>query len=146
MSKFPLYQDWSEEEEEESDKQSEDSEQEEEEINCEVCGGDEGLARCSYCSSAFHFDCHEPPLRHEPRSNWRCMQCKSGVRIRKSKREPTRTRKSKFAEEHSNPPLPPQKKIVTTNVTVNDTIMYRTQSIVSSRQKKYIYNKSTCMW
>ncbi|XP_064601605.1 tyrosine-protein kinase BAZ1B-like [Liolophura sinensis] len=64
--------------------------------NCLVCGGDEGLAFCSECPSAFHLDCHVPPLRHTPRSNWVCSQCKTGVKI-KSKRHhipvPTKKRR-----------------------------------------------------
>ena len=34
---------------------------------CAMCGGDEGLISCSTCVSAFHMDCHDPPLLREPR-------------------------------------------------------------------------------
>ena len=69
---------------EDDDADDDDEEEEEpEDPECIVCGGDEGLARCSTCPSAFHYDCHNPPLRHAPRSSWRCQQCTSGIRIRK---------------------------------------------------------------
>ncbi|CAG2228165.1 BAZ1B [Mytilus edulis] len=40
------------------------------EKNCIECGGDEGLIFCSECPSAYHLDCHHPPLRREPRGSW----------------------------------------------------------------------------
>ena len=86
--------------------------------NCAVCGGDEDIFGCSTCPSSFHLDCHEPPLRMPPRYNplismgllifitcyiyvsltcyysyrtstWKCMQCKSGIRIRKKSERTT---------------------------------------------------------
>ncbi|ELT91900.1 hypothetical protein CAPTEDRAFT_216422 [Capitella teleta] len=78
---------------EENDKRIVDSNSEEErevdivhEQECTMCGGDEGLVNCSTCVCAFHLECHDPPLRHIPRSIWRCSQCKSGVRFKKSRR------------------------------------------------------------
>ncbi|CAC5416852.1 unnamed protein product [Mytilus coruscus] len=61
-----------------------DSEDEEGDIkhekNCIECGGDEGLIFCSDCPSAYHLDCHHPPLRREPRGNWSCNDCKVGIK------------------------------------------------------------------
>ena len=48
-------------------------EEEEEEIvheeTCAVCGAADNLVDCFTCVSAFHLDCHEPPLRHFPRQD-----------------------------------------------------------------------------
>ncbi|VDI06875.1 bromodomain adjacent to zinc finger domain protein 1B [Mytilus galloprovincialis] len=61
-----------------------DSEDEEGDIkhekNCIECGGDEGLIFCSECPSAYHLDCHNPPLRREPRGSWSCNDCKVGIK------------------------------------------------------------------
>jgi bromodomain adjacent to zinc finger domain protein 1B len=62
--------------------QDEDNELEEPgDPECVVCGGDEGLAVCSECRDAYHYECHVPALRHAPRSTWRCQQCSSGINI-----------------------------------------------------------------
>ena len=52
-----------------SEDDSDDDEDEEmvNEEECALCGGDEGLINCSSCPSAFHMECHVPPLRREPR-------------------------------------------------------------------------------
>ncbi|XP_064634719.1 tyrosine-protein kinase BAZ1B-like [Lineus longissimus] len=58
----------------------------EHEDNCAMCGGDEGLILCSTCPNAFHLDCHDPPLRHPPRGRWECNPCRTGVKLRKTKK------------------------------------------------------------
>ena len=50
-----------------SDEEDEELEVKEADTECAVCGGDEGLITCSSCPSSFHLDCHQPPLRREPR-------------------------------------------------------------------------------
>jgi len=40
----------------------------EHETVCTMCGEDGDLVECSTCPSSFHLDCHDPPLRHIPRS------------------------------------------------------------------------------
>jgi hypothetical protein len=34
---------------------------------CLECGGDESLILCAECPSAYHLECHDPPLRRPPR-------------------------------------------------------------------------------
>ncbi|CAF1497038.1 unnamed protein product, partial [Didymodactylos carnosus] len=50
---------------------------------CRVCGyeadDDNELVQCSQCKSRYHCQCHEPALRHPPRSsNWVCNTCRTG--------------------------------------------------------------------
>ncbi|CAF0777461.1 unnamed protein product [Didymodactylos carnosus] len=50
---------------------------------CRVCGyeadEDNELVQCSQCKSRYHCQCHEPALRHPPRSsNWVCNTCRTG--------------------------------------------------------------------
>ncbi|XP_021346334.1 tyrosine-protein kinase BAZ1B-like isoform X2 [Mizuhopecten yessoensis] len=52
----------------------------EHEENCAECGGDEGLIFCAECPTAYHLECHDPPLRHPPRGRWICTECKTGVK------------------------------------------------------------------
>lgn len=47
--------------------------------NCVECGGDANLIECAECPSAYHLECHEPPLRHPPRGRWVCNDCKNGI-------------------------------------------------------------------
>ncbi|XP_053384171.1 tyrosine-protein kinase BAZ1B-like isoform X2 [Mercenaria mercenaria] len=49
---------------------------------CLECGGDESLILCAECPSAYHLECHDPPLRHPPRGRWVCNDCKNGVKRR----------------------------------------------------------------
>ncbi len=35
---------------------------------CAICQGDEDLIPCSTCVYSFHMECHDPPLKREPRS------------------------------------------------------------------------------
>jgi len=86
----------SDEEEEEEDEGIADIEHEEE---CTMCGGRDDLIPCSSCVSAFHMDCHDPPLRRPPRANtWRCVQCRTGQRILRAK--DTRRGKSTKKRQH----------------------------------------------
>lgn len=55
------------------------SEEEEKEEACRECGGRDKLIYCTKCPAAFHTQCHDPPLRHPPRGEWECTDCKSGV-------------------------------------------------------------------
>ncbi|XP_060562617.1 LOW QUALITY PROTEIN: tyrosine-protein kinase BAZ1B-like [Ruditapes philippinarum] len=49
---------------------------------CLECGGDESLILCAECPSAYHLECHDPPLRRPPRGRWLCNDCKNGVKRR----------------------------------------------------------------
>jgi len=49
------------------DEDDEMSDEIEHEDTCAVCGEEGDLAECSSCVSAFHLDCHDPPMRHIPR-------------------------------------------------------------------------------
>ncbi|CAG9839448.1 unnamed protein product [Diabrotica balteata] len=78
-----------EEEDEESNYESDIKEEEEEasseeECNgfvkfelCKTCGSGGELISCEKCSSTFHIECCEPPLRRPPRGSWTCHLCKS---------------------------------------------------------------------
>ena len=37
------------------------------ETTCAMCQADGQLINCASCVSAFHMDCHDPPLHREPR-------------------------------------------------------------------------------
>lgn len=56
---------------------------------CLVCKADateeSPIVSCSQCPNAFHLDCHEPPLRREPRagSHWFCSDCRGETNLRK---------------------------------------------------------------
>jgi len=43
------------------------------ELLCMVCRGDTDVIVCSTCTSAFHLDCHQPPLRRPPRYVLSCL-------------------------------------------------------------------------
>ncbi|XP_014681000.1 PREDICTED: tyrosine-protein kinase BAZ1B-like isoform X2 [Priapulus caudatus] len=63
-----------------------DSDYQDHDDHCQECGEDEGeLVPCATCSSAYHKECHDPPLRNTPRYRWRCSACVSGQSKRKSK-------------------------------------------------------------
>ena len=62
------------------DSEEEPEEEDDHDTFCLECGGDEGLIPCSECKSAYHLDCHNPPLRREPRGNWSCCDCKAGIK------------------------------------------------------------------
>ncbi|CAL8090834.1 unnamed protein product [Calicophoron daubneyi] len=49
---------------------------------CLVCGdATADLVLCSNCPNAFHLSCHNPPLRHPPRtSDWLCSTCRHSRR------------------------------------------------------------------
>jgi bromodomain adjacent to zinc finger domain protein 1B len=70
---------------------------------CTMCGEEGELVECSTCPSSFHLDCHDPPLRHIPRQNtWKCIQCKTGIRLNRSSRriKDNKTRKRpKYCED-----------------------------------------------
>jgi len=59
----------------ESVEKAEKSESEHEEL-CHVCNADGLMILCDTCPKSFHFDCHNPPLRHTPRGNWSCQECR----------------------------------------------------------------------
>uniref|UniRef100_A0A915HKW0 Tyrosine-protein kinase BAZ1B n=1 Tax=Romanomermis culicivorax TaxID=13658 RepID=A0A915HKW0_ROMCU len=47
--------------------------------NCKAGASDDNpLMECSACPCVFHMDCHRPPLKHEPRSGWKCCVCTKG--------------------------------------------------------------------
>ncbi|WAR02391.1 BAZ1B-like protein [Mya arenaria] len=49
------------------------------EDKCVECGGDESLILCAECPSAYHLECHDPPLHRPPRGRWVCHYCKNGI-------------------------------------------------------------------
>ncbi|KAL3841380.1 hypothetical protein ACJMK2_019534 [Sinanodonta woodiana] len=93
---------------EDSNSEGEDEDTDEHDENCHECGGDEGLIFCSECPSAYHLECHDPPLRHPPRGHWLCNDCKNGVtrktrsgrQVRKTQRRgqsaPSKKRKREY--------------------------------------------------
>ncbi|XP_061178155.1 tyrosine-protein kinase BAZ1B-like isoform X1 [Saccostrea echinata] len=62
-----------------NDEASDESEIEHED-KCVQCGHDENLILCAKCPSAYHLECHDPPLRRPPRGHWECNECKTGVK------------------------------------------------------------------
>ncbi|KAJ3638147.1 hypothetical protein MTP99_001553 [Tenebrio molitor] len=44
---------------------------------CKTCGSGGEVIRCEKCSSCYHIECVEPPLRRAPRGSWSCMFCKN---------------------------------------------------------------------
>ncbi|XP_050514752.1 bromodomain adjacent to zinc finger domain protein 1A [Diabrotica virgifera virgifera] len=87
--------------EEEEDEESEDEESDEEDKSsseeecngfakfelCKTCGSGGELISCEKCSSTFHIECCEPPLRRPPRGLWTCHLCKGSDNVSKSSRE-----------------------------------------------------------
>ncbi|XP_063922204.1 bromodomain adjacent to zinc finger domain protein 1A isoform X2 [Zophobas morio] len=43
---------------------------------CKTCGSGGEVISCEKCSSCYHIECVEPPLRHAPRGSWLCTSCK----------------------------------------------------------------------
>ncbi|XP_060064510.1 tyrosine-protein kinase BAZ1B-like [Ylistrum balloti] len=78
----------------------------EHEENCAECGGDEGLIFCSECPTAYHLECHDPPLRHPPRGRWVCTECKTGVKRN------SRSRTKRKVAKKSGKAAPKRKKYV----------------------------------
>lgn len=109
-------------------------EEEEDEINhdefCIECGGDEGLIFCSECPSAYHLDCHNPPLRREPRGNWSCNECKFGIK------RTTRWR-AKRKEALLQKTAPPKKKNYKEQSTEDDSIVESEGDEVSKRGRRH---------
>ncbi|CAH1786083.1 unnamed protein product [Owenia fusiformis] len=77
-----------------SDEEEQDEEEMAKDEECHICGDQQNIFSCSSCPRAFHLDCHEPPLRHPPRSTWTCTQCKTGVQYRRPRRSKTQQRKA----------------------------------------------------
>ncbi|XP_071850696.1 tyrosine-protein kinase BAZ1B-like isoform X2 [Apostichopus japonicus] len=85
-----------EEEEDEEESENEDSDdygsEEGDGSGCCVCGmGDETIT-CTQCDSAYHKDCHEPPMRNFPRGKWTCHSCLHGRSKRKGKNAKSKKR------------------------------------------------------
>ncbi|XP_065654102.1 tyrosine-protein kinase BAZ1B isoform X2 [Hydra vulgaris] len=59
--------------ESESESSIEDSDHED---TCHVCETDGLVILCDTCPLSYHFDCHNPPLRHAPRGPWSCFECR----------------------------------------------------------------------
>ncbi|XP_033752647.1 tyrosine-protein kinase BAZ1B-like isoform X2 [Pecten maximus] len=78
----------------------------EHEENCAECGGDEGLIFCAECPTAYHLECHDPPLRHPPRGRWVCTECKTGVKRN------SRSRSKRKSAKKSGRAAPKRKKYV----------------------------------
>lgn len=49
---------------------------------CKQCSSGGELITCDKCSSHYHIECCEPPLRRVPRGNWLCHQCSHKHSIR----------------------------------------------------------------
>lgn len=43
---------------------------------CKTCGSGGEMISCEKCSTCFHIECCEPPLRRAPRGPWTCHLCK----------------------------------------------------------------------
>ncbi|XP_077978529.1 LOW QUALITY PROTEIN: tyrosine-protein kinase BAZ1B-like [Glandiceps talaboti] len=74
----------------------EQSELEHDEICC-ICEEDQELVLCTKCPSAYHRECHDPPLRNFPRGKWVCSSClnyRSSRARSKRKRAPIKKKKS----------------------------------------------------
>lgn len=72
-----------EESDEEETDASDNSGTEKHDEKCKACNvehsDEDPFVFCASCRAAFHWECHQPPLRHEPRSGWRCCICVKGV-------------------------------------------------------------------
>lgn len=69
--------------EENDDTEEVEEEEEEQEENdelvvklCKTCRSGGEVIDCDKCSSCYHIECVEPPLRRAPRGPWFCMNCK----------------------------------------------------------------------
>lgn len=56
------------------------------EETCSACTSTGGeFVTCDQCSSSYHIDCLQPPLRRVPRGLWTCDSCKNKGKKRKGK-------------------------------------------------------------